>query len=136
MKIIDFEKKGNVVRFYLGEDTLENYYGDDWDDVSYEHNAGVVYDQYVAGYADVAFPFGDLVVEPQDTYLGRESGYCKNDMKGRFVPCIVVVPEKVYQDAHSYRDDFEYWVGAKPALRFYFGDQMEPTFVFEKETEV
>ena len=30
MKIIDFEKKGNVVRFYVGSDNLENYYGDDF----------------------------------------------------------------------------------------------------------
>ena len=28
MKIIDFTRKGNVVRFYLGEDNLENWYGE------------------------------------------------------------------------------------------------------------
>ena len=29
MKIIDFEKKGNVVRFYLGDNDLKEWYGDD-----------------------------------------------------------------------------------------------------------
>ena len=29
MKIIDFDKKGNIVRFYLGIDSIENWYGDD-----------------------------------------------------------------------------------------------------------
>ena len=47
-KIIDFERKGNIVRFYLGDVNNSNgYYGDDWDDVPYEHNAGKVYEQYV-----------------------------------------------------------------------------------------
>ena len=31
MKIIDFDEKGNVVRFYLGDDNCEDYWGDDWD---------------------------------------------------------------------------------------------------------
>lgn len=45
MKIIDFERKGNLVRFYLGDDDLEEWYGDDWNDTPYEHNAGQVYDE-------------------------------------------------------------------------------------------
>lgn len=36
-KIIDFERNGNIVRFYLGDVNNSNgYYGDDWDDVPYE----------------------------------------------------------------------------------------------------
>ena len=41
MKIVDFKKEGNIVRFYLGE-TINGIYGDDWDDTPYEHNAGEV----------------------------------------------------------------------------------------------
>ena len=44
MKIIDFEIKGNQVKFYLGSDNCDNYWGDDWDDKPYEHNAGEPYD--------------------------------------------------------------------------------------------
>ena len=44
MKILDFELKGNVIKFYLGN--CNDWWGDDWDDRPYEHNAGKVYDQY------------------------------------------------------------------------------------------
>jgi hypothetical protein len=64
MKIIDFERRGNVVRLYIGNDDLAEWWGDDWNDRPYEHNAGRVYDQYVAGHVDIAFPFDSLVLEP------------------------------------------------------------------------
>lgn len=64
MKIIDFERKGNLVRFYLGDDDLVEWYGDDWNDTPYEHNAERVYDEYIKGYCDMMFPFDDLVLEP------------------------------------------------------------------------
>ena len=32
MKLLDLERKGNVVRFFLGADDLEKWWGDDWDD--------------------------------------------------------------------------------------------------------
>lgn len=28
MKVLDIERKGNVVRFYLGDDALEKWWGD------------------------------------------------------------------------------------------------------------
>ena len=60
-KIIDFERKGNVVRFYLIKvDRNDDYYGDDWDDTPYEHNAGSVYDSFVNKIVDVFFPY-DMV---------------------------------------------------------------------------
>ena len=121
MKIIDFAKKGNVVRFYLGEDSLTDWYGDDWDDCPYEHNAGRVYDQYVAGHLDMTFPFEFLVLEPCDGYLN--SGYCKDDMIARKVPCIIAVPGELAEK--SWWDDFNHWSGADGVKRFYFGDQME-----------
>ena len=68
MKIIDFEKKGNLVRFWLGTDDCSDYWGDDWDDAPYEHNAGYVYSEYVTGYIDYVFPFETLVLEPCDDW--------------------------------------------------------------------
>lgn len=119
MEIIDFERKGNVVRFYLGEKTEEwgwtnpdykdytgktpdwlkpsnNYYGDDWDDVPYEHNAGRVYPEFVKGYKDIVIDFDDVVLEPFD--LGYSIS--KEDMANRQpdVPCIIVVPKKVLEE--------------------------------------
>lgn len=147
MRIIDFKKKGNVVRFYLGEkaedwgwtnedyrhfkgpsgkapDWLkpsETYYGDDWDDAPYEHNAGPVYDEFVKGHRDIAFPFDDLVLEPCDGE--GESPYCKDDFVARRVPCIIVVPAEIITE--SPWDDFRYWLGNAGVRRYYFGDEME-----------
>lgn len=123
MKIIDFDKKGNVVRFYLGEDGCANYYGDDWNDTPYECNAGTVYERFVAGVADVAFPFDALVLEPCDGEFS--SRYCKDDMKSGNVPCLIVVPAE--QAEQSYYNSFSYWLGCKEIQMFYFNDSMQPS---------
>jgi len=36
-----------VLTLYITKGDVENFWGDDWDDVPYEHNAGTVYDQFV-----------------------------------------------------------------------------------------
>ena len=36
-KIIDFQRKGNVVRFFIGPDECNDYWGDDWDEVECPH---------------------------------------------------------------------------------------------------
>ena len=120
MKIIDFEKKGNVVRFFLGGDP--EFTGDDWDDSPYYCNAGQVYNEYIKGYRDIAFPFGLAVLEPKDPE-GRECIWCKDDMKARKVPCIVVAPE----DDWWHDGEFDYYLASDQAIKFYFGDPMEPS---------
>ena len=68
LEIIDIARKGHLVRFYLGKKEREwgytnpnykdykgqtpdwlrpsdIYYGDDWDDAPYEHNAGTPYEE-------------------------------------------------------------------------------------------
>lgn len=121
MKIIDFERKGNLVRFYLGADELEDWYGDDWDDAPYEHNAGRVYDEYVAGHRDMKVPFDYTVMEPCDGQVN--SHWCKQDMIARVVPCIIIVPDKL----KGYNNDFNDYVGAAEVKRIYFGDKLEPS---------
>ena len=58
MKVIDWRVigtgddglgDGTTVRYYLGDDALCDWHGDDWDDVPYEHNAGTVYYRFVTG---------------------------------------------------------------------------------------
>lgn len=123
MRIIDFERKGNLVRFYLGDEDLHKWGGDDWDDTPYEHNAGRVYDEYIKGYCDVLFPFDDLVLEP---CCGTcNSGWCKNDMVARKVPCIIQVPATVHND--SFDKSFDRWVGAINVNRFYFNNRIDPS---------
>ena len=121
MQIIDIQKKGNVVRFILGENGEQ--WGDDWDDVPYEHNAGDVYGQYVKVTKDIAFPFDDLVLEPCDGV--NCSRYCKQDMIKRKVPCLIVVPGELYKEDFFIHESFNHWVGADGIKKYYFGDEME-----------
>lgn len=121
MKIIDFDRKGNVVRFYLGADDCDDYWGDDWDDAPYDCNAGSVYDRYITGFCDIAFGFDDTVLEPCNGILNCY--YSKADMKDRKVPCLIVVPQEVIGDGWDL-DNFARWVGADGIRKFYFGDEM------------
>ena len=124
MKIIDFYKRGNLVRFYLGNDELENWYGDDWNDRPYEHNAGTVYERFEAGHRDIVFPFDMIVAEPKNDWRnGQNSEWCKDDMRERKVPCIVVVN----RDDYWGEDEFSKFVADSKAIKFYFGDPMDPS---------
>lgn len=89
MKVIDFACCGNVIKLYLGEDNCNDYWGDDWDDAPYEHNAGCVYPEYVKECAEFAFPLRYDVCEACEGY--SNSPYSKEDMKNKKVPCIIVV---------------------------------------------
>lgn len=121
MKIIDFKKYGNVVRFFLGDDNCNNYWGDDWNDVPYEHNAEQVYEEYIDKYVDYAFDVDTLVLEPQDDWHWQgNSPYSKQSMKNGDVPCIVIVPPDVKQ--REWDTEFGFWVGNKNAVQIYFND--------------
>lgn len=121
MQIIDVERKGNLVRFFLGENGEQ--WGDDWDDAPYDCNAETVYSEYVKEIKDVAFPFESIVLEPCDGVTNCQ--YSKQDMIKRIVPCLVVVPDELHKEDYFMSDDFNRWVGADGVLRYYFGDEME-----------
>lgn len=108
-EVIDFEKKGNLIRFYLGKNGKQ--WGDDWDDAPYEHNAGKVYDEYVKGYCDVVVNF-DYNVEEYYEFLNlTNSKYCKRDMIEREI-FSVAIPISEYMDHIEYK-------------YIYFGDKIE-----------
>ena len=123
MKIIDFERKGNQVKFYLGDDNENNYWGDDWDDAPYEHNAGQVYDEFVKDTKMINFDFDDLVLEPSDGSLN--SKWSKDDMSNRRTPCIIVVPAQLKK--HNWSGEFNYWnqIQSNKITKFYFGDKVD-----------
>lgn len=101
MKLLDLERKGNVVRFYLGVDELEKWWGDDWDDAPYEHNAGPVYERFVLAEADAVFPFdcglcnAHDILQPGETYQHKrgmpKEHYIKSDE-----PYLVALPDEPY----------------------------------------
>ena len=119
MKIIDFARKGNAVRFYLGEDDLADWYGDDWNDCPYEHNAGPVYDRFVAGYRDICYSYVFSILEPCDGTI--------NSQRSK-VPCLIIVPPVVLEKSWS-MDSFAEFVGCDGVQRIYMGDPMEPDVV-------
>lgn len=122
MKIIDFRKKGNVVRFFLGADDCFDYGGDDWDDAPYDCNAGTVYERYVTGYKDIYFPFDDLVLEPCDGAFN--CWHTKDDMKKRRTPCIIAIPKVIHDE--YWDESFSKFVGVDGIQKFYFEDHMDP----------
>ena len=118
--IIDVDKRrGNVVRFYIGD--FENeYWGDDWDDTLYECNAGYVYDEYIKGVIDVAFPYNWTVLEPADGT--SDSGLSKKDFILGYSPALIAF-EGTPDD--PYADFFIHNVGRRDALKFYFEDSID-----------
>lgn len=105
MKIIDFEHYGNVIRLYLGADDCKDYWGDDWNDAPYEHNAGRVYEEYIKGYVEFAFPLKYNVCEACDGYFN--SPFSKQDMINRKIPCLTI------------------FASAEPEIKIYFGDDID-----------
>lgn len=103
MKIIDFVLYGNTLGLYLGEDNFNDYWGDDWDDAPYEHNAGRVYERYIQGYVEFTFPLKYSVCEACEGYFN--SPFSKEDMKNRKVPCLTIYTE--------------------PEIKIYFGDNID-----------
>ena len=119
MKIIDFKKKGNVVKLFLGLGT-DDYGGDDWDDVPYDCNAEPVDKDYVTGTVEIMFPFDYSVLEPKEPEWER-CPWCKDDMKNRRIPCIVAVK---YDEGES-EEYFSRVVGDDKAIKIYFGDDID-----------
>lgn len=119
MKIIDFIIHGNQVKFFLGANNCNNYWGDDWNDVPYEHNAGTVYNEFVEAYFIKTFDWDFIVREPSDGANNGCSRYSKEDMIKRRIPCVVALDEK-YHDHWDY--SYDAIIGNENAIKFYFGD--------------
>lgn len=129
MKIIDFEAKGNVIRFYLGENNCTDYWGDDWDDAPYEHNASTVYEKYCGGYADIFVDWELSVLTPdKDWHYQMNSPFCKKDFKNRKAPCIIISrSDNWLEECYSEK------LGDDSTIKFYFEDKMEPGMYFIDE---
>lgn len=137
MKIIDFERKGNVVRFYLGEDNLSEYWGDDWDDKPYEYNAGPVYSEFLTKTNlafDVYFHIRDLIAEPAMN-TSYDHAYSKEDMQKEIVPCIVIGLYKDFPNNY-YFDSFTNLLGNKKTIKIYFNDDIDKVHTILRDNNV
>lgn len=124
MKIIDWERKGNVVRLYLGQDSLKEWEGDDWDDKPYEDNAGRVYNQYISDKYDIKFDFDDIVCEPCN--CNYPEMYCKLDFIDKS-PFLVILKSKYVDEDFSYRYNYSTLLGDKNSMKIYLGDDLDKT---------
>ena len=97
MKIIGWNRKGNVVRFALGKDDLEYWSGDDWNDSPYEHNACTTPLFGTEYCVDVAFRYKVSVLEPQDDwhYHGN-SPFSMDDFKAEILASLMGDVEVTY----------------------------------------
>jgi len=102
-EIIDFERKGNLIRLYLGKNGKQ--WGDDWDDVPYEHNAGRVYEEFIKGSCDIVVVFDYDIEEPADMF--RNSPYNKKDMVERKTYAFAIVKEYVTKAQIYFGDTLE-----------------------------
>ena len=91
MRICDWETKGNVVRLYLcAAEDYDNIWGDDWNDVPYEHNAGRVYDEYITNTVDLYFSWNvDILEAENDWEYQCNSPYSKEIFKDRLAPIFI-----------------------------------------------
>lgn len=91
MKIIGWNRKGNVIQFALGNDNLGYWDGDDWDAAPYEHNASTTPLCGTELYADIAFCYSVSVLEARDDYhYNNGSPFRMNDFKERKVPILII----------------------------------------------
>lgn len=119
-EIIDFDRKGNVIRFYLGKNG--DQWGDDWNDCPYDCNAGGVYPEYVTDVRDISLPFDWEVLEPKDGVWN--CAYSKEDMMRRKVPCLVLVSPSAINNAYCY-GGFDKYAVMEQTIKVYFGDTFE-----------
>lgn len=105
LKIIDWERDGKIIRFYLGDKDLKDWWGDDWNDQPYEHNAGAVYREFVKEIIDVGFTWETNIIEISD--LRQNTPFTKDDFKTRGIPILLIdisfdyIPdEQIYQDLY------------------------------------
>lgn len=120
MKIIDFDEKGNVIRFYLGDDNCEDYWGDDWNDRGCTDR---VYGEFIKGWIDVCYPYDYDVLDPfNDWNYGNNSPFSKDDLKHGKTACIIAIKS---DEEDGWSVNFTEYVGDMRSDKFYFNDPVE-----------
>lgn len=88
-KIIDINTAGNLLQLKLGNNGSQ--WGDDWDDIPYESNAGEVYDEYVQDTIDAIYDIDYLVLPYAEYHRLTNSDKAMIDFVNRKVPYYYVV---------------------------------------------
>jgi len=101
MKIIDIKEYGHLIKLFLGKDDLIDYWGDDWNDTPYEHNAEEVYERFVEKTIEIPISTKFAIASPENdyTYMGN-SPFSKEDFKNG-VPFLVIGKESSFDFLYS-----------------------------------
>jgi len=135
-EIIDWERKGDKIKFYLGRNGEQT--GNNWGVVPWKGNAGRVYDEYIEYAVLLTFEIWDKKWEPllrkhniirvyegtieNIIYLSTskifiyepQKYYSKRDLVNRIVPCVILSKIRFSSFQEALRD--------RKAKRYYFGD--------------
>lgn len=103
--LVDICWRGNALRLYFGN-SVEEIYGDDWDDIPYESNCGTVYSEYVTCVLDVLIPFNYTITDIADDLYYGNSKYCRNDFKAGELPLLWLIDDSVDR-----REDLTFYMG-------------------------
>ena len=119
MKIIGWNRKGNIVRFALGNDDLDYWFGDDWNNSPYEHNASTTPLFDIEKYTDVAFRYNVSVLEAQDDWhYNGNSPFSMDDFKERKTPILVI-------DVTGKEKYYSFGVNKEEVFGVFMGDRFE-----------
>ena len=101
--LIDFCQRGNGIRLYFGS-SVQEINGDDFNDIPYESNCGIVYPEYVNFYLDCLIPFRWHVEDPaSELNCYTNSTYSRNDFKTGDPPLCWFVDQNYERDNMIFR---------------------------------
>lgn len=107
--LIDACWRGNALRLYFGY-SVEEIWGDDFDDIPYESNCGLVYSEYVRCVLDVLIPFNYNITDIADNLYNENSKYSRSDFKKGEIPLFWIT---------------DYGLDSQEDMKFYMGDKKE-----------
>lgn len=109
--LIDSCWRGNALRLYFGS-SVEAIWGDDFDDIPYESNCGLVYSEYVKCILDVLVPFNYTITDITDNLHYKNSKYSRSDFKNGDIPLFWITDYGV----NNNNDDIKFYMGDKKEI--------------------
>lgn len=133
MKIIGYQTKGNVIRFYLGVNDVKPRYPEEKHEYTLNFstdNSMVCYKPSIYSIAPGLLPYADYVTGWKDVYVpwGRTvftnpGGTSIEDLLAHNSPLIVIADVSNYSDSVC---GFNKFKGGKDIQKFYLDDEMDP----------
>lgn len=123
LKVVDFERlDSNRIKFYFSDrDNITDVNGDDWNDKPYNLNAGLVYEEFIDKVYTLPINPQAIILEPCDV-VGNNVDISKKDLLNGTIPCLLVIPPKVF--GRSQIKEFDFWLNSTDSVKIYLGDTL------------